>query len=57
MAETYHTVARVGDIAEGRGRPFEVEGRVIAVFLHEGHYYAIDDACPHRGAPLCDGIV
>lgn len=57
MAETYHTVARVGELVEGRGRSFELGGRVIAVFLDEGKYYAIDDACPHRGAPLCDGIV
>ena len=57
MAETYHTVARVGEIVEGRGQAFEVGGRVIAVFLDEGVYYAIDDTCPHRGAPLCDGIV
>jgi nitrite reductase (NADH) small subunit len=57
VAETYHTVARVGEIVEGRGQAFEVAGRVIAVFLDEGTYYAIDDACPHKGAPLCDGIV
>src|SRR5580704_9987531 len=53
----YHTVARVGEIAEGRGIPVVIEGRTIAVFLDEGIYYAIDDACPHKGAPLCDGIV
>ncbi len=53
----YHTVARVGEIAQGRGIPVEIEGQVIAVFLDEGNYYAIDDACPHKGAPLCDGIV
>ena len=55
--EQFHTVGRVGEIEEGRGQPFEVAGRVIAVFLDEGQYYAIDDACPHQGAPLCDGIV
>jgi nitrite reductase (NADH) small subunit len=53
----YHTVARVGEIVEGQGQPFEVGGRVIAVFLEEGTYFAVDDACPHKGAPLCDGIV
>jgi len=57
LAETYHTVARVGALAEGRGQSFEVGGRVIAVFLDEGQYFAIDDACPQRGAPLCDRIV
>ncbi|MDR3632652.1 MAG: Rieske (2Fe-2S) protein [Isosphaeraceae bacterium] len=55
--EKYHTVARVDEIHEGEGKPFEVEGRLIAVFLDEGVYYAIDDTCPHQGAPLCDGIV
>ncbi len=57
MAAEYRTVAKVGEIPEGTGRPFEVEGRVIAVFLDEGAYFATDDACPHQGAPLCDGMV
>jgi nitrite reductase/ring-hydroxylating ferredoxin subunit len=54
---TYQTVARVGEIPEGEGRPFEVEDRTIAVILDGGVYYAIDDHCPHQGAPLCDGLV
>ncbi|MDX2035461.1 MAG: non-heme iron oxygenase ferredoxin subunit [Isosphaeraceae bacterium] len=53
----FRTVARVGEIPEGEGRPYEVEGRMIAVFLDAGEYFALDDACPHQGAPLCDGIV
>jgi nitrite reductase (NADH) small subunit/3-phenylpropionate/trans-cinnamate dioxygenase ferredoxin subunit len=53
----FQTVARVGEIPEGEGRPFEVAGRMIAVFLEGGRYFALDDACPHQGAPLCDGIV
>jgi len=36
---------------------FEVDGRMIAVFHEGGAYYAIDDCCPHQGAPLSDGIV
>lgn len=30
---------------------------MVAVFLDGGRYYAIDDTCPHQGAPLCDGMV
>ncbi|MHC5538496.1 Rieske (2Fe-2S) protein [Singulisphaera rosea] len=56
-AENYQTVARVGEIVEGRGHPAEVDGRPIAVFLESGEYYAIDDICPHKGLPLHDGIV
>ena len=55
--EPYFTVARVGEIPESQGRCFEVAGRQIAVFLSDGVYYALDDACPHQGAPLSDGIV
>ncbi len=29
----------------------------IAVFPLEGGYVAIDNACPHAGAPLCDGTL
>ena len=57
LSETYRTVAKVGDIPEGEGRAFEVEGRTIAVILEKGTYYAIDDHCPHQGAPLCDGMI
>jgi nitrite reductase (NADH) small subunit/3-phenylpropionate/trans-cinnamate dioxygenase ferredoxin subunit len=54
---TFTPVARVGEIPEGLGQVFEVNGRMIAVFLDAGQYYAIDDACPHQGAPLSDGVV
>ncbi len=53
----FQTVAKVGEIPEGQGRPYEVEGQPIAIFLLEGQYYAIDDICPHKGLPLHDGIV
>jgi nitrite reductase (NADH) small subunit/3-phenylpropionate/trans-cinnamate dioxygenase ferredoxin subunit len=57
VAERFLTVAKVGDVPEGEGRMVEAEDRLIALFLHEGVYYAIDDSCPHQGAPLSDGMV
>lgn len=51
------TVAKVGSIPEGRGATFTVDGRLVAVFHHEGNYYAIDDLCPHMGASLGAGAV
>jgi nitrite reductase (NADH) small subunit len=56
-AETFQTVAKVGEIPEGQGRSYEVDGQMVAVFLEGGQYYAIEDSCPHQGAPLSDGIV
>ncbi len=51
----FKTVAKVGDIPEGEGRPYEVDGVIVAVFNVGGEYSAIDDNCPHQGAPLSEG--
>jgi nitrite reductase/ring-hydroxylating ferredoxin subunit len=50
-------LARTAEIPEGTGREFKVGERYIAVFCSEGHFYAIEDDCPHAGAPLSDGAV
>ncbi len=57
MAGKYYNVAKVGEIPEGEGRPFEIDGQFVAVMLEGGVYYAIEDSCPHQGAPLWDGLV
>jgi nitrite reductase (NADH) small subunit/3-phenylpropionate/trans-cinnamate dioxygenase ferredoxin subunit len=46
------TVAKVGQIPEGRGKPITVGDREIALFHVGGKYYALDDYCPHMGASL-----
>ncbi len=53
----FATVARVGDIPEGEGRAFPVNGTMVAVFLADGEYWAINDFCPHMGASLAGGHV
>ncbi len=51
-------VARLDQIPCGQGRCFLVAGRRIAIFrLRGGMVYAMDNACPHRGGPLADGLV
>jgi nitrite reductase/ring-hydroxylating ferredoxin subunit len=39
------------------GAAIELAGRWLAVFPLDGGYVAIDNACPHASAPLCDGTV
>ena len=34
-----------------------MEGLTVAVFNVDGTYYAIDNTCPHSGAPLHEGEV
>ncbi|MGE0757971.1 MAG: Rieske (2Fe-2S) protein [Pirellulaceae bacterium] len=53
----FTTVARVGDVPEGEGRAFPVHDWMVAVFLVDGQYYAINDFCPHMGASLAGGHV
>lgn len=57
MAERWVAVARRDDVPPGQGRLVEVEGRRLAVFLDEGAYRVLDDACPHMGASLAVGTV
>ena len=51
------TVAKVGAIPEGEGQSFQVGERLVAVFLRDGQYFAIDDLCPHMGASLGAGYL
>jgi nitrite reductase (NADH) small subunit/3-phenylpropionate/trans-cinnamate dioxygenase ferredoxin subunit len=55
--DDFITVAKVGAIPAGEGRSFQVGDRLVAVFLHDGRYFAIDDLCPHMGASLGAGYL
>ncbi|HET7343764.1 MAG TPA: Rieske 2Fe-2S domain-containing protein [Methylomirabilota bacterium] len=50
-------VAEAAEVPEGQGRVVEVAGRTLALFNVGGTFYAIDNACPHRGGPLGEGDV
>ena len=56
MAE-FVKVASAIEISDGSGKTVDVRGRKIAVFNAGGSFYAIDDACRHRGGPLGEGEV
>ena len=51
------SIAQVGDIPEGEGRSYPVNGKVIGLFFVDGEYHAINDFCPHMGASLASGHV
>ena len=57
MVDSRVKVALAGDVPDGEGRVFEVQGRAVAVFNVGGLFYAIDNECPHRGGPLGEGDV
>src|SRR4051794_8912266 len=57
VSSDFVAVAKVGDIPEGQGQAFAVNGRMVAVFNEEGKFSAIDDFCPHMGASLAGGYL
>jgi nitrite reductase/ring-hydroxylating ferredoxin subunit len=43
------------DVPPGEGRVIEAGGRTLALFNVSGSFYALDNACSHRGGPLGEG--
>ena len=48
-------VCAVSELPPGARRIVTVGSRSIGVFNVDGRYYALRNACPHQGAPLCEG--
>jgi nitrite reductase (NADH) small subunit len=50
------TVGRVEDVPPGRGATVELlDGTELALYNVGGEFHAIENFCPHKGAPLADG--
>ena len=49
-------VFRADDLLPGEGRTVLAGDFRLAVFNHDGQFFAIDDACPHQGGPLGEGL-
>jgi nitrite reductase (NADH) small subunit len=39
------------------GRVATISNREVAIFNLGDRFLAVDNRCPHKGGPLCDGIV
>jgi nitrite reductase/ring-hydroxylating ferredoxin subunit len=50
-------VATVQDVPAGKAKQVVVNGKTLALVNVNGTFYAIDDTCTHRGAPLSEGDV
>ena len=53
----YIKVLKCDDLEIGKSAIIEVGEKEIALFNYKGDYYAIDNICPHRGAPLGEGRI
>jgi nitrite reductase (NADH) small subunit/3-phenylpropionate/trans-cinnamate dioxygenase ferredoxin subunit len=55
MAGGLVRVAATSEVGPGTGRVVDVGGATLAIFNVDGHYFAVDNGCPHRGGPLGEG--
>jgi nitrite reductase/ring-hydroxylating ferredoxin subunit len=49
------SIGQAADIPVGEGRVVEAEGMTLALFNVDGAFFALDNACAHRGGPLGEG--
>lgn len=51
-------VCALEELPVGLGRAFDIGGKVIGIFrTRGGEIRAMDNRCPHKGAPLTDGMI
>lgn len=55
--DRYVAVANTDDVKEGVPFCGAAAGKRIALFRVSGTYYALDNACSHAGASLCEGTL
>ncbi|MDQ1912640.1 Rieske (2Fe-2S) protein [Paenibacillus sp. GD4] len=52
-----HYVVDAADVPEGGHAEVKVGGRSIGIYRIGGQFYALNNYCPHQGAPMCAGLV
>jgi len=50
-------VADAGEIGDGKSKVVRAEGRTLAIFRVKDQFFALNNACLHRGGPLGEGNV
>ncbi|MGD2100637.1 MAG: thiamine pyrophosphate-binding protein [Acidimicrobiia bacterium] len=54
---TWHKVADLDELPEGRVKTVTVGRRWLALTHHQGSYGVLDNRCPHQGGPLGEGSI
>ena len=50
-------IGTTSDLPPGEAKYVIAEGTALALVNVEGTFYAVDNDCPHQGAPLGDGFL
>ncbi len=50
-------ITRIENVPPQEGRSVSIGGMELAIFNLGDRFATIENQCPHKGGPLCDGIV
>ena len=50
-------ITRTENVPPYEGRPIRVGDLDLAIFNLNGRFMTIENECPHKGGPLCDGLI
>lgn len=56
MAKKYQACF-ADEIPLGRRTIVDIEGRSVGIFNVNNEFFAVRNSCPHKGAPLCRGMI
>jgi nitrite reductase (NADH) small subunit len=51
------SLCQTDELQPDKGKYVEIDGFQLAVFFHNGQYFALDNTCPHAGGPIWEGEV
>jgi nitrite reductase/ring-hydroxylating ferredoxin subunit len=51
------SLCEIAELTEDQGKYVQMDGHELAVFLHGGKPYVLDNTCPHAGGPLWEGSI
>jgi nitrite reductase (NADH) small subunit/3-phenylpropionate/trans-cinnamate dioxygenase ferredoxin subunit len=51
------SLCELDELREGAGKYVEIDGYMLAVFLHQQDVYVMDNTCPHAGRSLSGGMI
>lgn len=54
---SWTAITKIENVPPREGRAVKIDNLEIAIFNVNGRFLTIDNSCPHKGGPLCDGIV
>ena len=52
-----YMIGKVGEFRSGSAVAIQAGRHTIAIFRTGDEFFAISNACPHKGASLCDGEI